>query len=315
MLALELMRESGHPHPEGMQFLTVKRLRHGGLLYELNTKEAASWLQRPENMKPFTNRFGHEASITAKNYACLLRNAPVYLSPDNPRDLRELEATNGWNPNEIAAMHWIKPVDKRHQGQQHAHLILKFTTPQRANEAIMNGMAVHGRHLPVEKLRKEARRCLRCQKLEPGHLAHDCDWDIDICRTCRQDHATRECNTGLLRCVNCSSNGHASWSRTCPAFVEATRKIQNADRLERYRFFPLLDDSTTWDHMDAPDLQPTHQAPRPQHLVDVHPPEGAPPDSWSAEMDQHDSQWHTQTSRRDTQRRSPSPLTGNNPPT
>lgn len=84
MLALELMRDAGHPHPEGMRFLTVKRLRHGGLLYELNSKESASWLQRPENMKPFTNRFGHNASITAKNYACLLRNAPVYLQPEGP---------------------------------------------------------------------------------------------------------------------------------------------------------------------------------------------------------------------------------------
>lgn len=311
MLALELMRGAGHPHPEGMRFVTVKRLRHGGLLYELNTKEAASWLQRPENMKPFTNHFGHDASIAAKHYACLLRNAPVYLQPDNPRDLRELEAVNGWEPNELTAAHWIKPIDKRRRGQQHAHLILKFTTPQRANTAIMHGIAVDGRHLPVEKLRKEARRCLRCQRIEPGHLARDCEWGIDICGTCGQDHATRECTTGMLHCINCDVNGHASWSRMCPAFVEATRRIQNANKLERYRFFPLVDDPSTWDHMDAPDLGPT---PSTQRQQQQHPPEARIEDpihsDWDAEMEAEERRrgdWHTHTNRRDQRPRPRSP--------
>lgn len=309
MLALELMRGAGHPHPEGMRFVTVKRLRHGGLLYELNTKEAASWLQQPANMKPFTNHFGHDASIAAKHYACLLRNAPVYLQPDNPRDLRDLESTNGWNRNELVAAHWIKPVDKRRQGQQHAHLILKFSTPQRANAAIMNGMAVDGRHLPVEKLRKEARRCLRCQVIEPGHLARDCKRDIDICGTCGQDHATRECNTGMLHCVNCDADGHASWSRTCPAFVEATRKIQNANKLERYRFYPLVDDPSTWDHMDAPDLAPQQVTQRTHPSSEDRPESPVLPD-WDAEMDAVDRRnggWRTHTNRRDPGRRPRSP--------
>ena len=309
MLALELMSGAGHQHPDGMRFLTVKRLRHGGLLYELNTKEAASWLQRPENMKPFTNQFGHDASIAAKHYACLLRNAPVYLQPDNPRDLRELESVNGWEPKELIAAHWIKPIDKRRKGQQHAHLILKFTTPQRANAAIMHGMAVHGRHLPVEKLRKEARRCLRCQRIEPGHLARECHWDIDICGTCGQDHATRDCTTGMLHCVNCDTDGHASWSRMCPAFVEASRKIQNANKLERYRFYPLVDDPSTWDHMDAPDLAPQHVTQRTHPSPEDRPESPVLPD-WDAEMEADDRRsggWRTHTNRRDPGRRPRSP--------
>ena len=316
MLALELMRDAGHPHPDGMRFLTVKRLRHGGLLYKLNTKEAALWLQRPENMQPFTTKFGHDASITAKNYACLLRNAPVYLHPDDPRDLRDLEAVNGWNPNELVAAHWIKPIDKRRQGQQHAHLIIKLSTPQRANEAIMQGIAVHGRHLPVEKLRKEARRCLRCQRLEPSHLARDCDWDIDICGTCGQDHPTRECNTGKLRCMNCNSEAHASWSRTCPAFVEATRKIQNANKLERYRFFPLIDDPSTWDHIDAPDLGPTPPTSHPTQLAEE-PTRSPRLSSWDAEVEaehRHEAEWRTHTNRRVAGPRAQSPPVRRDPP-
>ena len=283
-LALELMRETGHSPPEGARFLTVKRLRHGGLLYELNTKEAASWLQQPENMRPFTANYGMEAFIRAKHYPCLVRNAPAYLQPTNPNELREMETENEWNRNEILAAHWIKPIDKRRPGQQRAHLIVKFSTPQRANEAIMKGMAIHNTRLPVEKLRKEARRCLRCQKLEAGHLARDCEWIIDICGTCGGDHTTQDCTSTCQRCVNCSSDGHASWSRTCPAFIEATRKIQEANKLEQYRFYPLMDDPSTWDHLDSPN-----------HLPRI-PPTGAPPvpapeplrhsDAWADEMDE-----------------------------
>ncbi|EPS96575.1 hypothetical protein FOMPIDRAFT_92287 [Fomitopsis schrenkii] len=46
----EYMHTNNHPPPDGLRFLTVKRLDQGGLLYEVNTKEGTYWLQRPENM-------------------------------------------------------------------------------------------------------------------------------------------------------------------------------------------------------------------------------------------------------------------------
>ncbi|EPS99060.1 hypothetical protein FOMPIDRAFT_1082659, partial [Fomitopsis schrenkii] len=209
--------------------------------------EGAAWLQKPENMKPFTDRFGHDASIRAKHYACLVRNTPVYFRPDHEPSLRDLERENDWNRGDIIAAHWIKPVDKRRHGQQRAHLILKLGSPQRANAIIMRGLSVMGQRLPVEKLRKEARRCLRCQRIEPGHLARDCNSKHDICGTCGGEHTTHGCTSEHRYCVNCASDGHTSWNRACPAFMDATRKIQRANTLEQYRFFPMMDDPSTWD--------------------------------------------------------------------
>ncbi|KZT66287.1 hypothetical protein DAEQUDRAFT_636968, partial [Daedalea quercina L-15889] len=202
--------------------------------------EGAAWLQMPENTKRFTSRFGLESVIRARYYTCLFRNVPTYFHPDSDRDLRTLEHDNEWNEHEIVAAHWIKPVNKRRPGQQRAHLIVKFSSPQRANSAIMRGVSLLGAHVMVERLAKEARRCLKCQRLEPGHLAQNCDLIIDVCGTCAQDHKTSDCTQPMQkhRCVNCNENGHPSWSRTCPAFVEATRKIQGANKLEQYRFFP-----------------------------------------------------------------------------
>ena len=142
-------------------------------------------------------------------------------------------------------------------------MILKLSTPQHANETIMNGFCVMGQCLPIKKLCREACRCLRCQKMEPGHLARDCEMIDDVCGTCSGLHSTQECTEDRRRCVNCQG-AHASWDRTCPAFLEATRKIQQSNSLEQYRFYPLADDPDSWEHLETPSMPlsgPTHISP------------------------------------------------------
>lgn len=312
-VALDLMRADNHPPPEGMRFLTAKCLPHGGLLYEVNTKEGASWLQKPENMRFFTDKFGPDAVIRAKYYACLVRNAPTYLRPENEQTLRELERENDWVKGEVIAAHWIKPVAKRRQGQERAHLILKLSTPQRANATIMHGLSVMSHRLPVEKLRKEAHRCLRCQKLEPGHMARDCDMIEDVCGTCGGLHSTQTCVEDTRQCVNCKTTDHSSWDRKCPAFVEATRKIQKANTLEQYRFFPLADDPQTWDHLDAPSFPPTGHA----HVADPRNEFEWPDDTGAQHRGSRDPPPHSRYQRRRRSRsrtRSRSPHREEHPP-
>ena len=322
-VALDLMRADNHPPPEGLRFLTVKRLRHGGLLYETSTKEGASWLQQPDNMRHFTDKFGHDAVIRAKYFPCLARNTPVCLDLDRAQTLRDIESWNGWTQGEVIAAHWIKPVAKRRAGQQRAHMILKLSTPQRANEAILNGVSIVGQRLPVEKLRKEARRCLRCQKLEPGHLARDCEMIEDICGTCAELHPTQSCTEHTRRCVNCASNNdHASWDRRCPAFIEATRKIQKANTLEQYRFYPLANDPDTWDHLDTPQLPPPmveQAAPTRRERFNWVDDEPDPLDHNACDAPPHDRYQRDRRPRSHSRRRSPSrfrddraPLSGAN---
>ncbi|KAH9913720.1 uncharacterized protein B0H18DRAFT_839673, partial [Fomitopsis serialis] len=107
--------------PKGMAFLTVRRLREGGLLYEVNTKEGATWLQHQDNKKRFTDRFGLESAIRARHYACLLRGVPTYFRPGDDDALRDLEHANGWDRHDLTAAHWIKPEDKRRDGQKSAY--------------------------------------------------------------------------------------------------------------------------------------------------------------------------------------------------
>ncbi|EPS96573.1 hypothetical protein FOMPIDRAFT_1053208 [Fomitopsis schrenkii] len=69
-----------------------------------------------------------------------------------------------------------------------------------------------------------------------------------------------------------------SWDHKCPAFVEATCKVQKANTLKRYRFFPMADDPKTWDHLDEPGLPPRDH---------MNAPDSLPPFSWSDDADTH----------------------------
>lgn len=177
----------------------------------------------------------------------------------------------------------------------------------------MGGISVQGRRLPVEKLRKEARRCLRCQKLEPRHMARDCELIADVCGTCAGLHSTHECTEPRRQCVNCGTTNHASWDRKCPAFIEATRKVQKANSLEQYRFFPMTDDPSTWEHLDAPQLTDNHRAYASEVRLD--------PPSWFDDHDAprrerdappHDRYMHRRRSRSPVRTRSRSPARGAN---
>ncbi|KZT63574.1 hypothetical protein DAEQUDRAFT_636218, partial [Daedalea quercina L-15889] len=114
------------------------RLHNGGLLYEMNTKEGAAWLQCCENMKPFTDRFGIESVIHAHHYACLLQGVPTCFTPGDENTLCELEQENNWERYDLTAVHWIKPENKRCPGQTSAYLIAKFSSPQQANHVILH---------------------------------------------------------------------------------------------------------------------------------------------------------------------------------
>jgi hypothetical protein len=48
-LAIEMMKNDDIPTPEDLTFISAHKLPHGGILYELNSKESAEWFNTPAN--------------------------------------------------------------------------------------------------------------------------------------------------------------------------------------------------------------------------------------------------------------------------
>ena len=61
-----------------------------------------------------------------------------------------------------------------------------------ANHAIREGIIIAGKWTWARQIKKEPRRCLRCQWLTVKHLAADCKQQV-TCRTCSKEHHMVEC--------------------------------------------------------------------------------------------------------------------------
>ena len=98
---------------------------------------------------------------------------------------------------------------------------------------------------------------MKCQGW--GHLSYDCKLMQDTCRTCAGWHRTANCTSGSQpRCVSCGTEGHASWSRSCPIFI---RKCEEMDgRLTENAMLYFLTNEP-WTHVMQPPKLAYHPPP------------------------------------------------------
>ena len=99
---------------------------------------------------------------------------------------------------------------------------------------------IAGKRVWARQMRKEPRRCLKCQSLTARHLSAGCNQQV-ACGTCGRDHQMGEClktNRDAFWCVSCNSSGHASWDRLCLAFLVASSHMEVSDPEYFYKYFP-----------------------------------------------------------------------------
>ena len=203
--------------PKDTTVLEVIKLRKGGFTILFKDKEVVSWLQDPGVEFEFTSELSRDASIVKRSYSLLVPRIPLSLDPTNVEHLREIEECNDIPTGTITKARWIKPVNRRVQGQRAAHAVFTFDDITIANERIRDGLKVCGLHIRPCRLKHEPMQCMKCRRW--GHFAHSCMASSDTCGTCGEEHRTSECgNKEKTYCVSCKSNTHASWDRECPEF-------------------------------------------------------------------------------------------------
>lgn len=229
--------------PELVKVETVTKFSNGGMLFQLNSKEAAKWLREPGNEDTFLKKLAKDCYVRERTHSVLLRGIPIIFEPGNESQLREIEEANGLSKFTIVKARWIKPEGRRCRGQSHAHATAVIATAKKANILIKEGLNMFGARIRQEKLKQEPLQCMKCKRW--GHFAINCTKQEDACGTCGEAHHTNLCrNVDKKYCVSCKVNTHASWDRNCPEFIRR-RKIHDKKHPENSLiYFPTEENWT-----------------------------------------------------------------------
>ena len=262
--AEELDKEDPDPdHPKGkIEVDFVNKTRGDTILLQLNTKLAAEWLRDPVIESKFTKKFANDSYFVDRKYSIIVPRTPITFEPENEANLRELEEGNNLGPHEIIKAKWIKPVNKRREGQTHAYATIVLNSPIIANLLIRKGIQIHGVRTRPTKMTKQPMQCMRCRHW--GHLAYQCLNAKEACGGCSEEHNTGNCNNPQKRyCVSCKSSTHASWDRNCPEFIRRCESINEKYPENNLPFFPTDEEWTLTTRSDNIPLEnrfPKHYA-------------------------------------------------------
>lgn len=99
-IARDLMSIQGLDSPK-IEFLSARALKNGGILYELNSTDAASWLAKLDVWKAFIDRFGTGAKVKDRAYNIFLEFVLVTLGNVPAENLELVESVNGLQPGKL----------------------------------------------------------------------------------------------------------------------------------------------------------------------------------------------------------------------
>ena len=68
--------------PPAHWFVGIRRLNNGGLLLEMDSEAATSWLNQPDNRADFLGRFALDAALKPRTYSLVVQFVPLQFRPD-----------------------------------------------------------------------------------------------------------------------------------------------------------------------------------------------------------------------------------------
>ncbi|OSX55843.1 hypothetical protein POSPLADRAFT_1084323, partial [Postia placenta MAD-698-R-SB12] len=248
-IAMEQMGEESAKAPAGgVTFRSARRLKNGGVIFEMNSIEAATWLREPDVMPRFLSFYDGGNSVAKSNkYPIIIEFVSTDFDPTSEHEVRKIETDAALPTHAIQATRWLKPINRRRPFQAVAHLFMSFGSPDDANMVIRDGLIVEGKRVYARKLLPEPRRCLRCHMIGSNHLAAECPNERDTCGTCGKEHRTADCMVQSREdrfCVNCEMAGHGAWDRACPTFRAKYANFARNRPEDEYRYYPTSDPRT-----------------------------------------------------------------------
>ena len=243
------------PSPGDAKVQEINKLRNGGVIIWMETKEMAEWLREPTNKKEFMDKLDANMQIKERTYPLVVPRVPISFEPDNQEHLWEIEMGNNLEPNTISKARWIKPMYRRHLKQRVAYTTISLSSASEANRFIRDEMYICSARTYPTRLKYEPKQCMKCCKW--GHFSSDCHATVDTCGTCGENHVTRECKDSSKRfCVACKATDHSSWDRMCPEFQRKSVQFNEMHPENVLTYFPT---DESWTLMARPDRIPLEE--------------------------------------------------------
>lgn len=281
-LAYDTMTIGKDTAPRDLKFTSVRRMKKGGILFDINTDEAADWLRVGETQKDFTKHFSATAIVQGYQFRVLAEFVPISFEAESNQAAICIEEANGLPAGTIVEVGWVKRADRRSATQQVAHLKIAFAKIGQANNAIERGLSIQGKRVNIRQMIVEPQRCAKCQlyghdnNRGAPHFAKNCAWIHDVCGLCGEKHRTSDCKASMpdqAQCANCKvggrdPRGHSVHSRNCPTFLEIKGRHNSKHGSQQYRFF-VTEDAKTWETNQSANTQ---NEPSPSYLEGQHHP-------------------------------------------
>ena len=280
-MALELMDVQEEEKPNGTCFVGVSKEREEkGVIFEMNSGEAARWIRDRKVMAAFLVKMGSTVDFKAQTYEVVMDWVPISFDAEEPAAWKKVEQSNGLRESAIQEAAWIKPTHLRAMGQRTAIAVLRMASREDANQIIEGGLYIEGKKVWGRKQVQEPKRCLKCQCFGE-HKAAKCESINDVCGRCGSQHRTSLCkedDKGKWECSNCkatgngSHKGHGAADRRCPIFLVRADRMNNTRKENKYKYF-CTTDPATWEthqyngydktarsdsHMQGPGDHPGH---------------------------------------------------------
>ena len=249
LTAARIDNEGSGTEPEvDPKAVAARVLENGGVVLELETEEAVTWVLDSEVRKSFERNFGGSAKLVDKSFQVVVCFLPVVLRDSLADSIPKIEEDNCVATGAIAKCRWLKDPKHWNQNQCFAHAVFSFNDRINACTFIQQGVIIVGQRFQVKKLEDLPRRCFKCQRID--HLAIKCMEIHEVCPLCAGAHTSDQCKVLPVnyRCINCTKAkipaNHAAWDRNCPslALEKKRRDAKNPD--SQYKYFPAKEEWT-----------------------------------------------------------------------
>ena len=96
----QLVQMNGEAETQ-INFVGARKLRNGGVIYELGSVEAVQWIKSQTNMTNFLQVFSATSVIKQRAYSIIVEYISLTFEPTNRDQLAEIEKVNSLNRNKI----------------------------------------------------------------------------------------------------------------------------------------------------------------------------------------------------------------------